>query len=129
MKVTGAHTSQIAFGGRDVQEFGMNLQTFHAKDNVHAFFLHALAPLDVAFFVEPSQQLDDGRHLLAVLCCANQGLHHLGIFGQAIERGLDFLDFRAQGCFSQHANVAVERVVGNMDETVFLPDEVEDTFF
>ena len=104
----------------------MDFQSFHAEDDVHAFLLHALAPLDIALLVEAGQQFHDGRHLLAVAGSTDESLDHFGVLGQAIERGLDLLHLWFQRSLAQHADVSVETVVGNVDKLIFLTDEIQD---
>ena len=55
----------------------MNLQSFYTEDYVHALFLHALAPLDVALLVEACQKLYYGSHLLTVAGSGDERLDHL----------------------------------------------------
>ncbi len=103
----------------------MDLQSLHAEDDIYAFLLHALAPLDVALLVEAGEQLHHSCHLLAVAGCADECLDDLGVLGQPIERGFDFFDLWLQCRLTQHTDVSVEAVVGDMDKPVFLTDEIQ----
>src|SRR3712207_3077262 len=105
----------------------MNLKSFHAKYHIDALFLHALAPHDVAFFVETSQQFYHGRHLFAIAGGTDKCLDHLGVFSKTIEGGLDFLHIWLQCSLSKKADVAIETVVRHMYEAVFLTNKVENT--
>jgi len=129
MEVAGANTCDVTLLAADVEQLGMDLQAFNAKDDVDTLFLHTLAPLDVALFIKSCQQLHDGGHLLAVACGADERLHDFGVLGQAIERGLDLFDFGFQCCFAQHTDVSIETMIGYMDEPVLFADEVENAFF
>ena len=104
----------------------MNLQSFYTEDHVHALFLHALAPLDVALLVETGQKLYHGSHLLAVAGSGDECFHYLRILCQTIEGGLDGLYFWFGSCLTEHADVAVEAMIGYMDKTVFFTNLVED---
>ena len=55
----------------------MNLQSFYTEDYVYAFFLHALAPLDVALLVETCQKFYYGCYLLAVAGSGDERLYYL----------------------------------------------------
>ena len=125
VEVTRSDAGDIALLGFDIEQFGVNLQSLHAEDDVDAFLLHALAPLDVALLVEAGQEFHHGSYLLAVACRSNQGLHHLGVLGQTIECSLDGFHLRLDGSLAQHTDVAVETVVRHVDITVFLTDLVE----
>ena len=103
----------------------MNLQSFYTEDHVHAFFLHALAPLDVALLVETGQELYHGSHLLAVAGSGDECLHYLRILCQAIEGGLDGLHLGLGSSLTEHTDVAVEAMVWYVDKTVFLTNLVE----
>ena len=126
MEVARSDAGDVAFLGFYVEQFGVDLQSFHAKDDVDAFLLHSLAPLDVALLVESGEQLYHCCYLLAVAGCGDECLYHLGVLGQAIEGGLDGFYFGLDGCLAQYTDVAVEVVIGNMDEAVFLAYLVED---
>lgn len=126
MEVARSDAGNVAFLGFYVEQFGVDLQSFHAKDDVDAFLLHSLAPLDVALLVESGEQLYHGCYLLAVAGCCDECLDHLGVLGQTIEGGLDGFDFGLDGCLAQYTDVAVEVVIGYMDEAVFLAYLFED---
>ena len=126
MEVARTNAGYVAFLRLDIEQFRVNLQSFHAKDDVDAFFLHSLAPLDVALLVESGEQLYHGCYLLAVAGCCDECLYHLGVLGQTIEGGLDGFYFGLDGCLAQYTDVAVEVVIGHMDEAVFLTYLVED---
>ena len=104
----------------DMRNFGMHFQSLYPEDDVNARILHLLGPSDIGSFVETCQQLYDHRHLLAVACRTNQCLHHLGIPGKTVKRGLDALHFLAHSRLLQNANVIVEAVIRYMNETVAL---------
>ena len=129
VEVARADAGDVAFLRFDVEQFGVYFQAFHTIYHIDAFLLHALAPFDVALLVEAGQQFHHGRHLLAVACGADERLHHLGVFGQAVECGLDAFHLRLERRLAQQSDVAVERMVGHMYEEVFLPDLRQDAFF
>ena len=120
MEVAGAHAGYVALGGVDVQQFAVNLESFHAEDYVDSLFLHSLAPLDVALLVESCHQFDHSRNLLAVAGGTDERLHHLRVLGKTIECGLYLLHAGAQSSLAQQSDVCVERVVGHVYEAVFL---------
>ena len=103
----------------------MDLQSLHTKYHVHALLLHPLAPLDVALLVETGEELHHGCDLLAIAGGGDEGLDHLGVLGQPIESGLDGLHLGLDGGLAEQADVAVEAVVGNVDEAVLDPYLVE----
>ena len=57
----------VLFAPHDERGFGVRLQAEKAVDDVNAGLLERARPLDVALLVEARLELDDGRHLLAVL--------------------------------------------------------------
>ena len=77
MEVSRSDAGDAAFLRSDIQQFGVYLQSLHAVNHVDAFFLHSLAPFDVALLVESGEQLHHCCYLLAVACGANEGFHHL----------------------------------------------------
>ena len=104
----------------------MNLQSFNTEDDVHALFLHALAPLDVALLVETCQKLYHGSYLLAVAGSGDERLDYLGILRQTIEGGLDGLYLWLGSSLTEYTDVAVEAMIGYMDKAVLLTNLVED---
>ena len=56
-------------------DLGVRLQPEEAVDDVHAALLERARPLDVRLLVEARLQLDERRHLLAVLGRARERLH------------------------------------------------------
>ncbi len=126
VEVARADAGYVALGGRDEAQLGVNFQSLDTEDDVDALLLHALAPLDVALLVEACHEFHHRRHFLAVARCADECFHHLGVLGETVERGLDFLYARSQRRLAQHADVAVERVVRHVDETILLTDGVDD---
>ena len=125
MEVSRSYAGYIAILRRDMQEFGMDFKTLHTVYYIYALVLHTAAPLDVALLVETGQELHDGGDLLAVAGSADEGFHHPGVLGQTIEGGLYLLNLRLERSFLEHTQIAVEGVVGHMDETVLLPNLVE----
>ncbi len=119
VEVTRSDAGDIALLRFDIEQFGVNLQSLHTEDDVDAFLLHTLAPLDVALLVESSQELYYGSHLLAVACRSDQCLHHLGVLGQTVECSLDGLHLWLDGSLTQHTDVAVEAMVGYVDKRSF----------
>ena len=67
----------------------MRLQAEEAVDDVHAALLERARPLDVALLVEARLELDDRRHLLAVLGGARERLDDRRVAARAVERLLD----------------------------------------
>ena len=57
MEVSGSHAGDVALLRLDIEQLGVNLQSFYTEDYVHTLFLHALTPLDVALLVETCQKL------------------------------------------------------------------------
>ena len=77
MEVSGSHAGDVALLRLDIEQLGVNLQSFYTEDYVHAFFLHALAPLDVALLVETCQKFYYGCYFLAVAGSGDECLHYL----------------------------------------------------
>ena len=77
VEVSGSHAGDVALLRLDIEQFGVNLQSFNTEDHVYALFLHTLAPLDVALLVEACQKLYHGSHLLAVAGSGDECLDYL----------------------------------------------------
>ena len=126
VEIAGADAGDVvARAHLDVGDLRVYLQPLDAEDDVDARVLHLFRPVDVRRLVEAGQQLDDDRHLLAVAGGADQGLHHFRLLGQAIERRLDRLHLLVDRRLLKDADVAVEAVVGDVDEAVLLLDLLE----
>ena len=71
MQVSRSYTSNVAFLACDINQFGVNLQSFHAEHHFHSRFLQSFAPFDIALLVESCEQFDDHGHLFPVACRAD----------------------------------------------------------
>ena len=96
----------------------VRLQADEAEDDVDAGLFQLAGPDDVALLVEPGLQLDDGRHLLAVVGGALQGPHDRRIAAGAVERLLDGQHALVVGGGLDEIDDVAERLVGMMHQDV-----------
>ena len=90
----------VVLAADDQRDLAVRLQADEAEDDVDAGLFQFARPEDVAFLVEPGLQLDDGRHLLAVVGGPLQAPGRSANRCGAVERLLD----------GQHALVAGRRL-------------------
>ena len=89
--------------------------------------LELTRPGDVGLFVEARLDLDDRQHLLAGLCCIDQGVHDGGVTAGAIEGLLDGQDLRVRCCLLDKClNRCREGVVRVLEEDVLDSDRGQD---
>ena len=68
VQVSCSYTCDVAFLTCDINQFGVNLQSFHTEHHFHSRLLKSFAPFDVAFLVESCEQFDNHGHLFPVAC-------------------------------------------------------------
>ena len=96
----------------------VRLQADEAEDDVDARLFQLAGPDDVAFLVQPGLQLDDGRHLLAVVGRPLQGTDDRRIAAGAVERLLDGQHALVVGGRLDEIDDVAERLVGMMHQDV-----------
>ena len=110
------------------RHFGMHLQSGQAEQDVDAGGFHHLGGCQVVLFIETGFQFYEDGHFLAVLCGGYQGVDDGGVFGNAVLGHHDLADGRLVHCFVQEMDEVFERVVGVMQQQVFLLHIAEDGF-
>jgi hypothetical protein len=115
----------FAFPPHDHGDLAVRLQPDNAVDHVHAHLFQHAGPPDVAGFVEAGAQLDQHRHLLAVLGGLQQRADHRRVAADAIQRLLDGQHLRVTRGRPQELDDGLERVVGVVHEDVPGADGVE----
>ncbi len=127
MKVTRADAGDVSFLRLDIEQFGVHLQAFNTEDDIHALVLHALTPLDVTLLIEACKELHHSCHLLTITSGTDKRFDNLGVLSQTVERRLDGFHLRFHGCFLQHSDITIERMIRHMDETILLTNLIKDT--
>ena len=87
----------VAFAAHDQRHLAVGLEPDEAVDDVHARVFQRARPLDVGRLVEARLQLDDRRHLLAVLGGADQRPHDRRVGAGPVQRLLDRQHVRIVG--------------------------------
>ena len=105
----------------------MRLEADDAVDDVHAHLFERPGPPDVGLLVEARLQLDDRRHLLAVLGGLNERRHDGAVAAGAIEGLLDPEHRRVLGRLRHEGlDGGGERVVGVVHQHVALAQQREE---
>ena len=128
MEVASAYAGNISFARGYQQQLGVNLQSLYAKNHLNTCFLHLLAPFDIALFVKSCQEFNHHGNLLAITGGTDECVHHFGIFGKAVQCGMNMRNVATEGSLAQHTDERVERVIGHVDKTVFFTNGVKNAF-
>ena len=116
----------VVLAADDQGRLAVGLEADDPVDDVDAGLLEHPGLDDVVLLVEPGLELDQGRHLLAVLGGAGQGGDDRVVVGGAVERLLDRQDLRVVGRLLDELDDRAERLVGVVDQDVLLADRRED---
>ena len=95
----------------DAADLRVHLEVAEPVDHLASGLLEALRPLDVVALVEPGAQLEQRRHLLAVLGCRDERFRQVGLACQAVQRDLDGNDAWVVGGLAQKLHERVHRLV------------------
>src|SRR6516162_7948103 len=98
--------------------FAMRLKVDETEDDMHAGFLQLPCPNNIALFVEPSLEFDQGGNLLTVVSCALERTHDGRIAARSIESLLDRQHTLVVGGRLDEINRVGKRFVGMMDQNV-----------
>ena len=116
----------VAVLPHDQARLAVRLVAHHAVDDVGAHFFQRPRPADVGLLVEARLQLDQHRHLLAVLHRGVERMRDRRGRAHAVERHLDGQHLGIDGGVAHEAGDRVERVVGVMDQHVARADGAPD---
>ena len=116
----------VVLAAHDQRGLAVGLEADDPVDDVDAGLLERPGLDDVVLLVEPGLELDQRRHLLAVLGGAGQGGDDRVVVGGPVERLLDRQHLRVLGRLLDELDDRAERLVGVVDQDVVLADRAED---
>ena len=115
----------LVFSADDHQHLGVRLVTNHAVNHMRANLLQLGRPADIGLLVKAGHQFDDDRHLLAVLCRTQQGLHQDGIGAGAVNGHFDRDYLRVRCSLIQQFDDRDETLVRMVQQDVSGADRIE----
>ena len=110
---------------KDNSHLRMHLQTRDAIDDLDARLLHTLSRAHIVLLIETGFQLDENRHFLTILRCADQRIDNSRILGHPVLRDLDLIHLRVKSRLHQETQQVIKRLIGEMQHHIPLLDHLE----
>ena len=124
------HTvGRLLVAQRNQNELAVDFESRYAKNHLDAVVLQLVAPLDVVAFIKARLQLNDHGHLLAVLGCVDQGVHHRRILGHPVQVDADATHLGVDGRLAQQIHHMPKGLVRVIEQHIALFDLADDAGF